>query len=85
MDESFVKFLNTLSERDKSLYILLRAYERDGEYSSIIYEKMIKQLDTHIEVKPLIIPIKQKIDDPFAETLGEWCSSFSNEEPESEE
>lgn len=87
MDESFAKFLNCLSDRDKSLYILLRAYERDGKSSSSIYETMIKQLDTinPIEAKPLILHVKHKIDDPFEETLGQWCSSFSNEEHDSEE
>lgn len=119
MDTHIIKFIKTLSERDRSFYILMRSYERDITDSiklnyphldqnlselSLFYENEIIQVlnstnsmpiyqnqnfhDDKAESSSTDYKAKNQLEknrvnllnDEFAEKLGKWASSFSDDE-----
>ena len=102
MDLQIVKFMKKLSNRDRTFYLLMRAYEKElkeisGNEDRIIgvgeiyedeilrliegniYDSQTRQNDKAESSEKSKKKEKNNMDE-FAESLGQWASSFSSED-----
>ena len=91
MDPIFFTFIKNLPPKEQSIYLLIRAYEKEldtvHDQCSLtlirdIYEPQINSLIGNKIVHNKVIDNKGKDTDPFEDKLGKWASDFSEDEIE---
>lgn len=82
MSKKFYEFMDKLSDEDKLFYILMDSYRKNSlkneDGASKIYESLIKR-EIKIESGDSSSPTTD-LDKSFDSKLGEWASSFSEDE-----